>query len=915
MKSWLVRLFSCCLIATALLLTGCGGGGGGDDLLPGGSNNPGTNEGLTAGNGVATGFVSNAPISRSIRGSMLRSVSNPAANILVEAGDYDDRGAFVPFGQRTTTNASGYYKLTGLPTGRRNIVLRAILGGTILEGILPEILEGKTASAPVIDPNSIFQAKLVQFAEDFDATFEVNLGEILSVIPLDKLPTLDDTELAKIAQAFVNREKAQLETFRQAGLGDAKFVEFREFAFTLQREICEGIAQGLYSEAEGWQLFGDQLRLRARSLGLPPDVLLGLQDADGTLIGETLPGIVNDPEVTRQLEAQILTGKLEGIIAALKVMTTMSTPALPPADYQLISDSLERLTTTLKAAPSADAVRSMFQADPVHGLIQAAFKTVFTNLKLFEGTPPLITRLYPAPVETQLIDATAGYKTGLDQLTLAASVRKLTAPSTPPTPDQLTIYHDAIRDLIIGKILANVPVIANAANAKDLAAALFVLLMQGPEMGFAYIPSDIPQNPTGDLPGRIMGVIVKPHENDPALYIQPPEGFPEGPASFSGFLAMVADGSLIGGQPVTATTTPHVYTGYYTTKPDVTNSTPPSFRITGYADDVVTIPVLEPMTFTGGPLERDAEGAFWFGLTQKIRTKFIPDPNSGSAALENAMQSMLGMAVTMEGIIIEKRPEPDYGPAVVKVFAIRPASDTGFVPPSIEIPGEPAEGAEISSQSGLWSFNQASADPRNMFKFSWSEGTVTKSAYVVFDPNALTKTPAFRYQDQTNGRDLWESDGHTVVISGKLFTDTDGFQRIFMAVFADTSTVWPNPAVPFAPPEEPTSGTVITNLNGILSFDPNSTDPGTAFKLLWTKDTVRYSAYVAFDPATLEKTPKFRYQDAVGGHDMWESAGHTVMVSGLLSPDGTRLFITKLSDSSTVWPPQPGMLPPPGSVR
>ncbi|HEY9068834.1 MAG TPA: carboxypeptidase-like regulatory domain-containing protein [Candidatus Ozemobacteraceae bacterium] len=907
MKSLLFRMLCFCVVAASLLVTGCGGGGGGDDLLPGGQNNPGTNEGLTSGNGVATGFVSNAAISRSIRGSLLKSVSTPAAGMTVEAGDYDDRGVFVPFGQRATTDATGYYRIEGLPTGRRNIVLRATLGGTVLEGVLPEILEGKIASAPVIDPNSIYQAKLVRFAEDFDATFEVNLGEILSIIPIEKLPTLGELELARIAQAFVNREKAQLQMFRQAGLEDAKFVEFREFAFSLQREICEGIAQGLYCEAEGWQLFGDQLRLRARSLGLPPDVLLGLQDADDKLIGETLPGIVNAPEVTQHLEAQTLAGKLEGVIAALKVMTTMTPPALPMADYQLISDSLERLMTALKAAPSADAVRAMFQADPVHGLIQAAFKTTFMNLGLFEGTPPLITRLYPAPRETQRINTSSGFDTGLGELTLAASVRKQTVSPLPPTPDQLTIYHDAIRDLIIGKILANVPAIANSANAKDLAAALFVLLMQGPEMGFTYIPAEIPQDPTGDLPGRIMGII---EECNGHLYIKPPEGFPEGPASFSGYIAMVADGSLVGGQPVTATTTPHVYIGYYTAKPDVMNSMPATFRITGYADDVVTIPELEPMTFTGGPLERDAAGEFWFGLTQRIRTRFLPE----SEAVRNAMQNMLGMAVTMEGLIIEKRPAPDYGPAVVKVFAIRPASDTGFVPPGIEIPGEPAEGAAIANQSGLWSFDRSSPDPRNMFKFTWRDAAGMKSAYVIFDPNALTKVPAFRFQNPTSGRDLWESDGHTVTISGKLFTDETGAQRLFMTTFEDSSTIWPNPEVPFTPPEEPASGTLITDLSGILSVDPKSTDPATTFKLLWTRETVRYSAYVTFDPATLEKSPKFRYQDPVGGHDMWESAGHTVTVSGLLSPDGTRLFLTKFSDASTVWP-QPGSVLPPASIR
>ncbi len=883
MRSRFLYVLFACLLATALFTVGCGGAGGDDGISnPASAANPEANEGGISGNGVATGYASSNAVSQSIRMAVRARVTSPAADARVIAGDYNEAGEFVSFNKETTTDENGFYRLTGLPTGRKNIVLRVLFGNEIMEGILPLIEDGAIATAPLIDPTTKYQAMLVKYAEAYDATFEVNLGEILSIIPPSKIPQAP-ADLMKIAQAFVNREKAQLQTFRAAGFADAKFIEFRKIAFDLQNKINAGIAEGLYTAEEGWQLFNDQLRLMARTLGLPADVMLALQDIDNTMINNALP---TDATISLQFQYQHILAKLEGLLTALKVLTPTY---LPQADYDLIAAGVERVSLALKTAPDASTIGILLKNDALHSLFQAAFKTIFTSLRLLEGAPPLIARLYPTPTEVQAVQAAAGgYVPDLGAMTVSYAIRGQTTPTvTNPTPTQVTSFHDAIKDLMVRKIMANLPGLTQAQ-----ATALFVLLMQGPEMGFSYVPSEIPPDGIVDQVGsEIMGIIV---ENGSNVYIQPPAGFPAGPEQFGGFIALIDPESTI----KTATSTPHIYIGYYTAKP--TASTPPTFRITGMNDGVVTIPEFNKMTFTGGPLERDSAGKFWFGLGKPVATEFVPT----SDLIANAMQGFLGRMVQIEGMITEKRPAPDYGPAVVEVYAIILASMTGYIPPQITPPTVPVYGTLLENQSGLWSFDKNANEPRNMFKFTWTVGGTATSAYVDFNPDGLDKYPQFRYQNQVSGRDLWESDGHTVTISGKAFTASDGSHRIFMTTFVDESVVWPDPMVPFTPPSAPTTGTNVTNLKGTWVFNPaNATQP---FEFTWM-DNGTHIAFVEFDAASINKTPLFRYQDPINGHDMWESHLHSVTVSGKLSDDGKHLFITSFLDESTEWPPAQAM--------
>ncbi len=869
------------LAAGMFLFTGCGGGGGdGDTISPVSPTNPGTDEGSTSGTGTVSGSVSSTSVSSSIRQAIRQAVSTGVAGAEVTAGDYDGTGEFVSFGKTATTDANGDYTLTGLPTGRKNIIIRVKVAKTLdpdefFEGVVPVIKEGEVAAAPVIDPDTKKQAKIVKFAEKFDATFEVNLGEVLSKIPPSTLKGATDAQIEQIAQAFVNREKAQLQTFRDAGLADDKFVSFREFAFQLQREIHAGIAQGLYSPDAGWKLFDDQLRLRARTLGLSPDVLLALQSVDTTMVGETLPKIVTNTEMQQQIQFKQVIDKLEAMVMALKILTPTF---LPQTDYDLIAAGVERVITAFQAAPAS--MENTLKADPVFGLIQKGVNTIFEKLGLYAGTPRLITKLYPTTVETSQLQTAAGYAPDLSTLTVAAAFRAQTAGT--PTPTQLAAFHQELRKLIISKILA-----ALTTLTQEQAAALFVLLIEGPDMGFAYAPNSIPANP-GEFAAKIMGVIVAPGGSD--LYIDPPAGFPAAPASFGYHLAKVDPASLLNGAAVTANTTPQVYTGVYTASPDPVNKVPPTFKITGVEATTVTV---QAMPFVGGPLQKNTAG-FWFGMGTPQAAQFVPNPDD-AAAVTNAMQNLIGQYVKIEGYILEKRTTGDFGPKTVRVIKIGLASST-FVPAGVQIPTAPSGGTALTNQEGQWSFNKSALQPGEMFQFTWMVSGVATSSFVDFNPQTLVKSPQFRFQNQVSGRDMWESNGHTVTVSG---TRSPDGKRLFITSFTDTSTTWPAPGETFVP-----TGTALTDQVGTWTFNNSQTDPANMFQFSWMEGNTEKKAYVDFDPANLAKTPTFRLKDPTNGRDMWESNGHQVTVSGTLTTTG-RLFITKFTDSSTTWPTQP----------
>ncbi|RCK79343.1 MAG: hypothetical protein OZSIB_0214 [Candidatus Ozemobacter sibiricus] len=813
-RKWFTLCTLLALVMGVVAFTGCGGGGGGGGGITG-PTNPGTNEGATTGNGVLTGVVTNGEIAGSLRLSVLAEVSDPAANVEVEAGDYDSTGEFVSFNKKATTNAKGEYRLEGLPTDRKNIIIRARIPGETepFEGVVPYIPTDGIATAPIIDKNTKFQAKLVKFAEKIDQTFELNVGEVISKIPPKTLAQLSENEIKGIAEAFVNREKAQLKTFRNAGLPDDKFTEFRKFAFTLQREINDGILKGLYSPNEGWKLFDDQLRLRAKSMGLPPDVLLALQDVDRTLVGQTLPQVVTNAEVKNQFQRQFefknTIERIEAVVAALKVFVPTY---VTQATYDTIAKGVERLTLALQSAPDRNAIEQILQADPVHGLIKEAIKKLYVDLKLFEGNPPRFTQLYPTPAETAQIKSTAGYAPDLADLTITGALRTQTTPSAaPPTPDQIAAFHQQFRDLIIKKIQA----VLTALSA-DQAKALFVLLMQGPDLGLFVPPAQVQQ--AGGLPttidnAQLMGIIKAVGDDK---FIDPPPGFPPAPAEW-GHLAKVHPDSQLNGAPVPESTVPTVYTGVFTAPP--TPTTPPTFKITGVQANV-PVPTPQGQHFVGPLAKKDSAAGvtFWIGANTPAECQFLP-PND---QVKNAMLGFVGQIVDIEGTIEAKDPTTG-APKQVRVITIKVAEKVGFVPPGFVPPENPVapppvevplDAIDFAKEVVFFNKYPESVDPQNKFAIRWNEpnSTTAREALVKFDPATLNKFPGFAL-----GYIMLDHVGHTVQAAG-LYSPSKNV--IFLTKLLDT--FWgDNPPPRTVQPPQPPTGEIVEKVGLLQSIQPN----------------------------------------------------------------------------------------------
>lgn len=388
-KKRLLNLLS--LLIAVVFLTGCGGGGG--------SSNPvGVNPPLFA-NIVLEGYVSNAPISGSIKASTQKTVSVPAVGAKVQAGEYTSTGEFEPFsGAEGLTDSSGRYTLL-IPSDKkafRNIIVRASILNAIFEGVVCELPPTGKGIAPVIDKNTNAQAMLIrEIARNktgmlLSADTDVNLADILSRISPETLTKLGVNDIEAIAKAFLDRENAR----NNCGNGHAygqKIKELRNFGFEQTRLIVEGIEAGIYSQEDGWQLFDEIMQLHLKALGLPPFFTKLLNDIDAS-VNDTLVENISDiefksDEMVRETELRKFTETAEMFRSAVRTFKNFRVSdrlVIEDAELAAIEQELAKLLETIKYAPDAAAVGAFFHRNPVFSLIQGYMNSMFKRLGLFE---------------------------------------------------------------------------------------------------------------------------------------------------------------------------------------------------------------------------------------------------------------------------------------------------------------------------------------------------------------------------------------------------------------------------------------------------------------------------------------------------------------------------------------------------
>lgn len=509
-------LFICFVLFVALLSVGCGSGGGGSSsVIPTAPGVPGSNEGATTGNKVVEGYVSKSSISAGIRANILaNNISNPAINVEVEAGDYDEGGEFVSFNIKTKTDNFGKYTLTGLPANRKNIIIRAkISDDQIFENVIPYIPENKDKIiAPIIDPDTIYIAKLVKYAEQYNKAYEINVYEVLSKIPLSDLKQLQENEIKELSHKFVEKEQAQLQLFRKLGIQDEKFVKFRDFAFEIQLEIMEQVNNGNLSAEEGWNSFNQMLQLRIKTLGLPQDVIKLSKDIEAQTVKKALDAFISATTKAKfraSFYREEILAKLDNLLWALNIFDVNTTE---------LDNRLNELKAILQNYTTEEDIQKYLDIAPIKVFVKEAIWKVIEKLHLLDGNPPLITKLYLTPDEVHILNQSSGFvPEHIEKFVTSSNFEK---PSIGGiiSSDKIAGFYSSFYDLIMKKIETYLPQL-KAEESK----ALYIILFETQELGLFVPPSFIQEHksiPEQYTQVKIYGIIIS---KDGKFYIALPE--------------------------------------------------------------------------------------------------------------------------------------------------------------------------------------------------------------------------------------------------------------------------------------------------------------------------------------------------------------------------------------------------------
>lgn len=661
------------LLLSVFSLTGCGGGGG--------SSNPIAANPSLLGNVVLEGYVSNAPISGSIRASAKNTLTLPMIGAVIQAGEYDSAGNFAPYtGVEGLTDATGKYSIIipALKKARRNIIIRARLLNAVLEAVMPQLPESGTGIAPIIDENTLKQAKLMREIAMKKAVmalgdgYDVNLADVLSRIPPDVLAGLTPNDLATIADTFLQREKARKNFANALPAGGEKIEQLRNFGFEQSRKIIEGIEAGIYSREEGWRLFDEMMRLQAITLGLPPYVIKMLSDIDASVnnsLADDFPGTgFPGDELTLEAELRKFAETAEMFktaIEAFKGFRKNNVLLLSDDEIANIKLELGRLIETIKFARNPDSVAQFFHRHPLFAFSQGQMNRLFKGLGLFDAVDNngILLKL--------LFDSSQG-------------------PIDPGNPYQTMEYRIAEKSDIINNINTH---LAGLNLTLLQIEALANLLLAYRDLGFSMFGDDDAPPPINDddMPvyrGEIMGVVsalnpvVVLNDKTYDYKITMPEQFATAEENNDGLWAYARLGQNF--QPVLPGTL-KVFSCVYE-KPFINQAG-------------VKVPCVELLEELQGPppvITLPVEpGNVFYGLFQKNNGKFsISLDGTGNNFVSGSgisiefygddnmdLDSFVNKYVKIEGTVVARLSANDFTPTKVKIIQIDIASFKNISPP------------------------------------------------------------------------------------------------------------------------------------------------------------------------------------------------------------------------------------------
>ncbi|NLI79919.1 MAG: hypothetical protein GX442_26170 [Candidatus Riflebacteria bacterium] len=487
----------------SLLLTGCGGGGGGGGgfISPVG---PGT--GTT---GTVEGYVSTASLNNKVRANLAATLETPAENAAVQLIALDPTtGVEIPLGAGRTDD-KGYYQIpfTSSLAILRNLIVRATANGRSFEALLPMVVNGRMVRAPTMDPESGLPVKIVREAAKFGKHLEINLGEVLSVLPEEALQELEG-KIAELVRNLVAREQAM-----EARFG-TKLPALRQFAFDLQQRINEAIEKGEMTPAEGWKLFDRELAAKAAELGFSATDRQAMDDMDQTFVYEPfLPEIKRTAEWQTTATERLKERKLRFLEVVTESVRTL-VPDTKEASYQEFFALVEKIAAALEAARTPAEIQRFFTDN---GQVFLTFGK-YLSLALMEVnfTPDLVGKVFAIEVPAYGFDDSL---TGADavgsgvEISANSEYKTLMAPQGDPAGRAIGFVR--LQDQFIERLITRVQEVAAGINppltaGQAKAVAYLIWAQTGENLNFPTPPVVTGPDPAApysiNLSGRVQAL-------------------------------------------------------------------------------------------------------------------------------------------------------------------------------------------------------------------------------------------------------------------------------------------------------------------------------------------------------------------------------------------------------------------------
>ncbi|RCK78317.1 MAG: hypothetical protein OZSIB_1559 [Candidatus Ozemobacter sibiricus] len=400
----------------SVFLTGCGGGGGGGSgfISPTGPTPTTT--------GTVEGYVSTARLNPAGRANLAAAITAPARGAQVQLFALaPDTGAEVLLGS-TSTDDQGYYQLTFTSNLAilRNLIVRATANGTSFAALLPKVENGRMVRAPTMDPDSELPVKIVLEAAKVGKHHDLNLGELLAILPPTALKELE-TKIAELVRNLVAREQAKQQKF------GARLPQLRQLAFDLQQRINEAIEKGELSAAEGWKLFTRELAARAEKLGFSAADLQTLDDLDQTFVFEPFRPDFADLDDYETIAADRLKERKLRFLGLVAESVKILAGAKAQTSYTEFFALVDKISAALQAARTPADIHRFFTDN---GQMFLTFgKYLSSALLEVKFTPDLVRRVFAIPVPA--------YGFGIAEMAGPAYRKEAGAGTAVPSRDQM----------------------------------------------------------------------------------------------------------------------------------------------------------------------------------------------------------------------------------------------------------------------------------------------------------------------------------------------------------------------------------------------------------------------------------------------------------------------------------------------